>query len=525
MAKMLTCAVLILLFSSVVGGGRALGGAEPGGGAGPGAGEAAALTAEGVVDGEGLGKDLEILRRAYEALHPGLYRYSTPEEIDERFAELGKAAAAAGMPLRDVYLGLTRLLASIQCGHTYPNFFNQSERIAGALFTGKNRLPFTFRWIQRRMIVTRNMSGASELAAGVEVIAINTVSPAKILKRMMPLARADGGNDFKRMAYLEVRGDDRIEAFDVLLPLLHPEWSGEFELMLRDPVSGEESTVRVAAQSEADRAALVAEREKRVMAGEPVWEFTMHEGGVACMRMPTWGLYKGDWDWAGWINARMDEAVAAGSQALIVDLRGNEGGLDCGDVIVSRVIERDLVQSGRTRYVCYRKTPADLDAMLDTWDDSFRDRTAETSEAAAPPLLAGNGRVFYRLAEEENRTAKTIKKTGTRFGGRLIVLVDSVCSSATFQFALMVQQAKLGLIVGEPTGGNQRGLNGGAFFFLRLPNTGLEVDVPLISYVMEGAEPPNAGVTPDVLVEVTPGDIRAGVDRPLSEALRLGRAR
>ena len=36
------------------------------------------------------------------------------------------------------------------------------------------------------------------------------------------------------------------------------------------------------------------------------------------------------------------------------------------------------------------------------------------------------------------------------------------------------------MLVGQMTGGNQRGINGGAFFFVTLSNSQLEVDLPLV---------------------------------------------
>jgi hypothetical protein len=60
-----------------------------------------------------------------------------------------------------------------------------------------------------------------------------------------------------------------------------------------------------------------------------------------------------------------------------------------------------------------------------------------------------------------------------------------------------------------------RGINGGAFFFLRLPGSGLELDLPLIAR-FPGGSPPDAGLVPDI--EVVPGisDILAGRDVELS---------
>ena len=74
------------------------------------------------------------------------------------------------------------------------------------------------------------------------------------------------------------------------------------------------------------------------------------------------------------------------------------------------------------------------------------------------------------------------------------------------------------------TGGNQRGINGGAFFFVRLPASGIEFDLPLIGYFPPGL-PPDAGLYPDVLVPRRPADIAAGRDAQMDAAVEwIGRA-
>ena len=72
-------------------------------------------------------------------------------------------------------------------------------------------------------------------------------------------------------------------------------------------------------------------------------------------------------------------------------------------------------------------------------------------------------------------------------------------------------------LIGEPTGGNRRGINGGAYFFLRLPGTGMEVDLPLIGYFPLRPQP-DAGVVPDLLVPVRRSDIASGFDRAMASA-------
>ena len=125
-----------------------------------------------------------------------------------------------------------------------------------------------------------------------------------------------------------------------------------------------------------------------------------------------------------------------------------------------------------------------------------------------------SGGLLPVVAETDN-AAEAIKPEGAHYSGKVFVLVDANNSSATFQFAQTVQQNRLGILVGQPTGGNQRGINGGAFFFLRLPNSKIEMDLPLIGY-FPALQMPDAGLTPDILVPRTLGDIVEGRDAALA---------
>jgi C-terminal processing protease CtpA/Prc len=120
---------------------------------------------------------------------------------------------------------------------------------------------------------------------------------------------------------------------------------------------------------------------------------------------------------------------------------------------------------------------------------------------------------------DDDANGDVIKPMGRRFRGEVIVLIDASNSSATFQFARNMQSHHLGTLIGQPTGGSQRGINGGAFFFLRLPHSGIEMDLPLIG-TFPPAPAPDAGVTPDVFVETTAADIAADYDAGLAAAMR-----
>lgn len=192
------------------------------------------VRSDSVLPGPALLADIAVLEQAYAALHPGLYRYSSEQAVAQRFAAL-RAELGQGATLAQAYLAISRLTASVRCGHSFPNFVNQPEAIQHALFDHDRHLPFYFRWLDGRMVISRNGSNQRSLVPGTEVLAIDGVPAAQILSALMGVARADGSNDAKRIAQMEVQGFARIEAFDAYLPLLFPQISAEPLLRVRGP--------------------------------------------------------------------------------------------------------------------------------------------------------------------------------------------------------------------------------------------------------------------------------------------------
>ncbi len=455
--------------------------------------------------GEELGDvsgDIAILRDAYETLHPGLYRYATPREMDARFDALARAWSRP-QTRAEAYLSLSRFLATVRCGHTYANFYNQSEAAQAELFDAQRLLPFQFAWINGRMVALANQSSDARLARGAEVVSVDGRSTVSILRTLTPYARADGSNDAKRRALLEVRGFDRYETFDVFYGLLYRP-GASVRLRVRPAGSSRVETFEVATIDLATRRSLiVAEPEDN----GPVWTLTYPRAQTALLTMPNWALYDSEWDWRGFLDQSFVEMATRGVTKLIVDVRGNEGGNDCGDLVAARLIDAPIAREGYARRTRYRQTPERLNQYLDTWDRSFRNWGDD-----AVPRDDG----FYDLRGEAD--VDQIEPLGPRFRGDVDVLIDSQNSSATFQFASCIKTNRLGRLIGAPTGGNQRGINGGAFFFLRLPASGLEADVPLIAR-FPPAPKPDAGIAPDVEIALTREDIAAGRDAALEFAL------
>lgn len=454
-----------------------------------------------------LADDVRILRQAL-TLHPGLHRYARPARVEERLLRFERAFLAA-QSLERRYLALSRFLASIRCGHSYCNFFNQKPEVASALFDRPTRLPVHFTWIGGRMIVTRDPDRLG-LAPGTEIESIDGLRASDLLASLMPYARADGNNDAKRRSLLAVAGGETIETFDVFHGLAHgAPRGGANRLGLRSP-DGRRSTAEVPA---IDLAARQAQRITRKPVGDsPVWNWTVRPDGIALLEMPSWALYNSRWDWRAWLDERLSSL--RGAKGLIVDIRDNEGGQDCGDVLLARLAGETIAVPAAERRVRFRTTPAALDPYLDTWDRSFRTLGVDGS-----PLGGG----FYRLPAHTEDFA--ITPLAPRLALPVAALVGPVNSSATFQFAQKARSSGLVRLFGETTGGNLRGINGGAYFFVRLPASGIEFDLPLIGYFPPG-RPADSGLAPDVEVAPTADDLFHRRDPVITAAAAwlLGRA-
>lgn len=452
-----------------------------------------------------LREDAAVLKRAFEALHPGLPRYldssaqaAAWSALDDDLARVEDRKAA--------YLAFSRFTSKVCCGHTFLNPANQGRLLREEVLESGRRLPVLFRWIDGRMVVTRSFPVG--LAPGDAIESIDGTPVGRLLAAMLPLSRTDGSNTAKRIANLDVIGTERHAAFDVFLPLLQP-LGDVVRLRVRAP-TGALRTAEVATQIWQSRREASARPDMEGDANP--FTFGIGSDGVGVLTLPTWALYNSRFGPNPWLDARLDDLIAARGRGLVLDLRGNEGGQDIGDHIAARLIDRPLSKPRYLRRTRYRAVPAELNPVLDTWDDSFRDWGA----AATGPDAGG----YWRMTRfDDGPDGDQVQPRSRRFAGPVAVLVDASNSSATFQFAQYMQAAGRAKLVGRPTGGNRRGINGGAFFFLRLPNSRVEIDLPLVGTFPDRPQP-DAGLTPDVPVAVTAGDLAARRDPDLEAARR-----
>jgi hypothetical protein len=449
-------------------------------------------------------QDLRLLQRALVALHPGLTRYQTLAQMTADFDQ-AVARNAAGCSLASLFVQVSRLAANVRCGHTWASPYNQSERLRNSTLNRADKLPFTLRWVQGRAWVTGSTAGGVE--TGDELLAINGQTMADIAAALLPCLRADGqgpDSDGKRRAQLDSGGQGG--AMDRLFPLLVPPQAGNtYALQLRGaPGAAVRSThVPAVLQTERDRALPPAPSSE--------WSLAV-QGDTAVLTVPTFAFWRGNFDARAFINRSFETLRAV--PFLVIDQRRNEGGDDSlGLALLAQLLRAPASLPLPQSSSAYERAPYELARFLDTWNFGFFDRTGQVTRLP-------NGTDALPRYALPARSPVRIDPVATPYAGRTVLLVGPENSSAGFLFAHAVKATGAATLLGQPTSGNQRGLNGGELAWITLPQSGVAVDIPLLAHTAAG-DPPDAGVQPHVRVEPRFEDAQNGVDTQMLAALAL----
>jgi C-terminal processing protease CtpA/Prc len=466
-------------------------------------------TAQTIVTAKDLQADFAIMRKSYETLHPGLYKYEDKATIDGYF-EACKKALDHDQTLQEAYLNFAKLTAKFKCGHSYANFFNQEEPLKKELFEGKNALPVHFRLIEDRMLVTK--SADPMLMEGVEIKTINGTPVKKIIETLLPLVRADGSNDGKRRKLLEISGQF-FEYFDIFYPMIFPMKSATFDLDIYDFKTKKDNKITISAVNHQERETVIKEKYK--VAEKIIAELKWLDKETAVMNLNTFSTYDNKFDFDKFYLNSMTEYQQKGGKNLIIDIRKNEGGdVEVGKKMMRYLINKPIGITEEQDSWAYLSIDSTLKPYVDnkSWASGWFDRTIRSF------IKMPSGQ--YRLKSAGK--ADTLKPKDLHIATNVYLLINATNSSATFVFAQMLKEQKLATLVGQMTGGNQKGITAGALFFMLLPNSKIEVDVPLIGMNYDLAKTrPDAGIAPDVYVKPSIEDVVNGIDTEMEAVKNL----
>ncbi|MCU0467087.1 MAG: S41 family peptidase [Arcicella sp.] len=465
--------------------------------------------AQTILKAEDLQKDFAIARKSYEQMHPGLYKYQSNEVIDKAFEDC-KIALSHDQSLAEAYLNFHKLTSQFRCGHAYPNFYNQAEFLKKELFEQPVCLPFQFQLIDDRMLITR--SADSTLAEGIEVKTINGVAVKTIIKTLLPIVRADGSNDAKRRKLLEI-GGQTFEYFDIFYPMYFPLKDKSFELEIYDFKSKNISKISVKALDRTQRNTLL--KSKNIDNQLVNAKFYWLDDKTAIMQINNLSVYNKAFNFDEFYLNSVNEYNQKQGKNLIIDIRKCEGGNTSEMTKLIRYLTKQTIEI-KNEQDCWAYVK--IDTTLKPYVDN---------KNWASGWFNMNQNYFTKLANGQYRSkdgdkSEMIIPAKQHLEGKVYLMTSATNSSAAYIMANTFKEHHLATLVGQTTGGNQRGITAGAMFFISLPNTKIEIDVPLIGMNYDLAKTrPDAGLSPDVYVKPNIMDAVKGIDTEMEVVKKL----
>ena len=464
-----------------------------------------------------LKEDFDVFKKTLKTIHPGIYRYQTPKTLEKLFDEL-EANLKNPLSEAEFFKLVAQFTSQIHCGHTYPNPYNQNPLVRERIFNGKSYLPFYFQIVAGKMIITENASLQS-LSRGSEIVKVNGVAAKKIIETLLTITSADGKNTLAhRIDQLELKRfeAERYALFDWYFPLFFAVKNGSFVIEAVDAPTGKTIKFETPAMTKDERTAEMKKRYSAPPTYDDGWKFEIRNGKTAYLTIGnsiTWRLktikFK---EFLANAFAEMREKKV---EFLIIDLRGNGG----GDTDIGFELARYLARNDLPVYLASRRLVRNVAAQPDLlkYLDTYSMELKTNLQNGLPPdsFKKAENNYFEILPTEKLENYPAVTPDKNNFQGTAFLISDASNASATAQFLNYAKENKLAKIVGQQTGGNRQGINGGNYYFLRLPNSKIEIDVPVF-YFAPFKTRPDESVIPDVVVKSKSDDISKGIDAEIS---------
>jgi len=449
--------------------------------------------------------DFDLMRRALEEAHTGLYRYSTKLELDQAF---GAQRAKLNRPLtKTEFLSLlAETLAQIRCGHTAV----MPDAELQAALTQTRLFPLRLLIEGRRLMVMLNDTPDDQtIRPGMEISEINGRKASDLLDLLLSKLPADGDIETGKRVRLQW---NFAQNYWLLV-----EQTSEFTVAARD-AAGKLVTAKLTGVTDADR----AKNQNPVNAGAraATVKFALDESpenlSLRFLKDPEIAQIRvwkfGGRDYPQWIERTFKTLRKKGTKSLILDLRGNRGGWDMyGAMLVAHLTDKPF------RYFDHINLKT-IKPSFKEHSDWREEREGELREGVIPDPSGG----FLATAKLHSGVAE--QPPGKYpFLGKTFVLIDGGTFSAAAEACAVIHHLKRATFIGEETGGGYYGDTSGLQAIVTLPHSKARIRLPMYEFWTAVSDGVGArrGTPPDYPVETAAANLLRGVDMQLELALKL----
>lgn len=420
--------------------------------------------------------DFTALRSSLQEAHAGFYRYTPKPDLELEFDRLERSLTR-DMDVFEFYGVVSHALSEIKDGHTYAVLPSEVRKDVHVF-------PLRLRFLDGHAWVVR--SAAPAIAPGAEVLKIDGRPIDAIVTTLFAHLSGDGDITTGKVWKLNESFGAEYAYF-----IARPE---SFNVVWRD-AAGHVQETRIAAVPLTPPGGR-AESPSCVLAAAPLPHTSVLTLGSFAEEPAKFEAF---------LRSAFDTIRAAGTQDLIIDMRGNDGGERYGPLVFSYIAAKPFRSIERIETSTYR-----LLAILPYThvDPDFATKFA----ASVEPMV--NGRFQVKKLNDVYRPQEH------PYAGRVWILTNGETFSSAQELCSLARGEERAMFVGEETGGAYRSYSSGDFVVITLPNTKLRVAIPLQETILAvRGGTPRRGVIPDHPVQPSIRDVLGGVDREMEETL------
>jgi hypothetical protein len=451
--------------------------------------------------------DLSILWSCIRDIHPAYGLYTPKDSLMEMYK---RTVSLVDKPMsEEVFIAtIYPFISALKCGHTQ---LKHSGNYKPSASDALPHLPFEVLVRDGKAWVTTHQ--VKELKTGDELLSINKVPVAEIIKHGGDLYADDGNNEtFKELFLSEYDGFE-----DACNKYYH--WLPPYSIVLR---TGDGVTKTVSIDT-------VPAATPRV---DPVKEIDSYQGWTVSPNtdyLPLRFLKKGSiasfevhsyqYTDTTIYEKAFEEICGSGVKNLILDLRHNTGGdIRIGAKLLTYLADSPFQMVGDM----WTSTPDPAKSKFAQYFDSVRTESFYLSFKATGITKDGHFEYDFQPAFG-NLLGKTALDKSHHYSGHLFILIDGATfSSGAHTAAVIRQYCKKAVFVGRETAGGSEGCSGGTIQHLTLPNTGIMVEFPWLRLKSVLKNPVYGhGVMPDYVIAYTPQEVIAKKDVDLEKVLGL----